>query len=439
MYNYFEYGIVGMGPAGIGLALKLQDENKIQNTICFERGKNDIFPRCSAQSSNTCCNATFCNVISGVGGASKLSNGKISDYPAGSGLTSFFDSEDQLKTWLNKMIVYFKEKIGIKHVIVDSKTQKDAYLFYKDKDIIYKYYDVYEFNGEEYRCFISETIKKLKNNGATFVESSDVVKIVRDPITSFYKLKVISPHGELEFYIRTLVLATGALDLNDELICNVSGFNGRVYDIGIRVEVPSIYFEKYVSAHGDLKLKHDNVRTYCVTSNGSVISYKTNGVYFLEGSTSSTANTNFTNLALLAKNSDSNDISNFFRIYRNIFNGIPIVQKYNDYMNFKLSDEKISTSLKCSQKGDINNLFSPKINTTLKSFIKKVLIDTMEIPSEDITLLAPELKLIYDININNKFELNQNLYVIGAATGKFRGILQAFCSGVRCGHIITRR
>lgn len=438
MNNYYKYGIVGMGPAGIGLALKLKEENEIQNTICFERGNNNIFHACPANRTNICCNTPFCSVISGFGGASKFSNGKISNYPAGSGLVSFFDSEEQLKTWLDKIIVYFKDNINIEEVSVNDKVKKDACLFYKDRDITYKYYDVYEFKGITYQNFISNIIDDLKSHGATFADNTEVVNITRDPITSYYKIKAKTPKNELEYNVHTLILATGALDLNDNLICNLPGFNGRIYEIGIRVEVPSVYLKKYVSAHGDLKLKHNNIRTYCVTSNGCIVFYKTNGVYFLEGSTNSSSETNLTNLALLVKNSDPKSVSKFLDVYKNTFNGIPITQKYDDYINMEQSFEEINTTLKRAQKGDINNLFSQDVNSALKAFIKKVLINTMGIPGKDIVLAAPELKLIYDIDINNQFELSSNLHIIGAATGKFRGILQSFCSGIRCGEIITR-
>ncbi len=37
MYNIHKLCIIGMGPAGIGLALSLQGNPMIKDTICFEQ------------------------------------------------------------------------------------------------------------------------------------------------------------------------------------------------------------------------------------------------------------------------------------------------------------------------------------------------------------------------------------------------------------------
>ena len=88
---------------------------------------------------------------------------------------------------------------------------------------------------------------------------------------------------------------------------------------------------------------------------------------------------------------------------------------------------------------NINKLLPQDINLTLKNFISTVVIDAMHIPTDKITLVAPELKIIRNINLQKDFSLEPHVYVIGAATGKFRGILQSFCSGFRCGQLLLRR
>lgn len=48
MHSVYEIGIVGMGPAGIGMATSLYGTPKIRNTICFERGNNNVNINCPA-------------------------------------------------------------------------------------------------------------------------------------------------------------------------------------------------------------------------------------------------------------------------------------------------------------------------------------------------------------------------------------------------------
>lgn len=62
----------------------------------------------------------------------------------------------------------------------------------------------------------------------------------------------------------------------------------------------------------------------------------------------------------------------------------------------------------------------------------------MGISEDSITLVAPELKILRNLQMDKNFEIDSNLFVIGAVTGKFRGILQSFCSGTRCGQLLDR-
>lgn len=89
MPSVFEIGIIGMGPAGIGMATSLHGTSTIKNTVCFERGSYNANINCPALTQNVCCYLDACSIISGIGGASTLSSGKISDFPAGSGLIDF--------------------------------------------------------------------------------------------------------------------------------------------------------------------------------------------------------------------------------------------------------------------------------------------------------------------------------------------------------------
>lgn len=438
MPDVFECGLIGMGPAGIGLAMSLRGTSKIKNMVCFERGSYTVDVNCPALSEKECCCSNSCGVISGVGGASTLSSGKISNFPAGSGLVEFFDSEKQLKELLDEVIPFLSEKIQLKKVEIDTETKKNAKSFYEQRNIDYKYYDVYEFDGKNYRSFIQETVQELRDEGLQLFDNSEVLDISRDPHTLCFCINVRTPDGEKRFFVRNLVLATGALDIQDKLVEKIVGLATNSFEIGVRIEAPSSAFGNILSTHGDLKLKHGTGRTYCVTANGKIIAYQTGGVRFLEGSMEPSMSTFYTNLAVLIKCDDS-AIYDFINRYRESFNGLPVKQKLVDYINGQISDEAIYTTLSPAACGDINSLFSTDINNAIKGFIKDVLVGAMGIPEDSITLVAPELKILRNLQIAKNFELASNVFVIGAVTGKFRGILQSFCSGIRCGQLLDRR
>lgn len=239
MLKVYEYGIVGMGPAGIGMAMSLKGTEKIRNTVCFERGDYTDSINCPALEDNKCCNSKFCNVISGVGGASNFSSGKISDFPAGSGLSFFFDSEQQLRKYFKETISFFDSNFGLKKFLVDEKVRKNAELFYEQKHIKYKYYDVYEFDAKSYQNFIYETIQGLKNEGLQLFDNTEVLSIYRDPETLLFRLEVERFNSKKIFWVRSLVLATGALDIQNGLISQMANIDIDSYEIGIRVETPT--------------------------------------------------------------------------------------------------------------------------------------------------------------------------------------------------------
>ena len=439
MPEIFEFGIIGMGPAGIGIAMSLcGTSNNIKNTICFERGSYPNEKKCSAFLQNECCHSNTCSVISGIGGASTLSSGKISNFPAGSGLVEFFDSEEQLKELLNEIILFLSNKIGLKKVEIDSETQKSEREFYEHRQIKYKYYDVYEFDGKNYRDFIQETIQGLENKGLKIFYNSEVIDVNRDPSALYFRVKVKTPNGERAFLIRNLILATGALDIQDKLVGEIAGSVENYYEIGVRIEAPTSVFRNTLSTHGDLKLKFGSGRTYCVTANGKIISYRTGGAMFLEGSIEPFEPTDYTNLAVLIKCNDDKEIHDFINRYYEKFCGIPVKQRLVDYINGKISSDIINTTLTSAVCGDINALFPTFINNIVKEFVDVVLIDAMGISKEEVVVIAPELKILRNLQLTENFELGRNLFVIGAATGKFRGILQSFCSGIRCGQLLAR-
>ena len=438
MYEVFEFGIVGMGPAGIGLAMSLHGTSEIKKTVCFERGSCISELNCTALTQNKCCSSKTCDIITGIGGASTLSSGKISDFPAGSGLLDFFDSEQQLRALFNEIIPFLDRHIKLKKTEIDIEVIKKAKSFFRKKNIDYKYYDVYEFVGRNYRDFIQKVLQSLKAEGLQLYDNTEVIRVDRDSNIPYFRVKVKTSRGEALFFVRNLVLATGALDIQDRLVNQILGAANNRFEIGVRVEAPNEVFGNMLSTHGDLKLKFGAGRTYCVTVNGKIISYQTGKLHFLEGCMDIDVLTGFTNMAVLIKYNDDKTILDFINQYREKFYGIPIKQRFVDYVKGQVSTKDIETTLNLVGCGDINSLFPLDINNAIKDFIKEVLVGTMGISEDVITLVAPELKILRDLQINKNFELDNGLFIIGAATGKFRGILQSLCSGIRCGQLLVK-
>lgn len=282
-------------------------------------------------------------------------------------------------------------------------------------------------------------VHKLKDEGLQLFDNTEVMEIKRDLDMLCFCIKVKMPDGDRTFYVRNLVLATGALDIQDKLVESVAGLVNNYFEIGVRVEAPNNAFGNVLSTHGDLKLKYKMGRTYCVTSNGRIVTYQTQGLHFLEGYMEPSSLSGYTNLAVLIKIDNNKDFLDFVNHYRKEFGGIPIKQRFVDYAKDQINVREINTTLDLAICGDINKLFQLNVNEAIKNFIKVVLVGAMNLPEDAITLVAPELKILRNLQIDRNFELDHGLFVIGSATGKFRGILQSFCSGIRCGQLLIRR
>lgn len=437
--NIFELAIIGMGPAGIGVATTLQRTPVIRNTICFERGAEVGNKNCAIIKNDVCCNLDACHIISGIGGASNLSSGKLSLFPAGSGLVNFFATEQELKDVMFEVIQSLKEKVGLKKVEIDNQTISKTQEYYEANGVTYKFYDVYEFDVDKYCNYLSETIKSLTKNGLQVHTNSEIVAIHCDEMNRCYTISA-RENGKINRYsVRNVVLALGSSHIDEDIIPSLIGETGLSYDIGVRVEAKSECFGNSLNAHGDLKLKYNSGRTYCVTRGGSIILYRTGGLYFLEGYIDALQKTHYSNLAILIKVDDKKEITEFLKNYRELFGGIPVKQKYTDYLLGYSSKDSVFTTLSTSKTGDINKMFSESINTALREFIDHVINETMHIKKEELTIVAPELKIARNIELSNQFEIAPNLFAVGAATGKFRGIMQSMCSGIQCGKYILRR
>ncbi len=439
MYKLYDICLIGLGPAGIGFLSSL-NKDILKNSICFEKG--DTSTTCTCYTNSECSKCDQCSIVSGVGGASRFSCGKISNFPAGSGLLPFWNlQEDALKNFLNLQISFLKEELALCKVDVSSETQTKAKALFETNGITYKYYDVYEFKKDRYISYLSKKVNEAQACGLQIKYNTEVLNVEKSVYQneSIYLITIKNKDDISNYYAKKVIVATGNINSNCKLMQNLTSMISQTsYELGIRITVPTEKIANILDCHGDLKLKYKDGRTYCVSKNGFIISYSVNGALFLEGYTDSKEYSKFTNLAIIIKCDDLNILNVFKEKYTKVYNGIPIKQAYNDYINNKISDLIFAEKYIPVQQGNIKDIFADKINDDIIDFIESVLIQTIGLDRDDIIIYAPELKETIRFNINNDFQADDNMYVIGAATGNFRGILQSMCSGIHCASSLRR-
>lgn len=437
MFNIYDICLIGLGPAGIGFISSL-NKDLLKNVICFDKGRLDYSCNCHTSLDSKCLHCKSCSIVSGLGGSSRFSCGKMSSFPAGSGLLSFFDSSESLSYLMNSEIDLLRSKLQLRKVEVNKTTQEYAVNYFEKNNIMYKYYDVYEFKKEQYLLFINDIIDEARKVGLNVFYETEVVSVEQDNYLneSIYSITTMSNGFKKKYYAKKIVIATGNINNKIDMIDHAFLVNSdSYYEIGVRVNIPTKKISRYLEMHGDLKLKYKNGRTYCVSKNGYIIAYNNKDILLLEGYVDNNSTSNMTNFAIIFRDDDYLALNSFEKIYKEEYNGIPIKQRYSDYLDSKCSSIDLNEPFIPVQKGNINRLFSNSVNTLIIDFIDSVLIRTMGLNKDDITIYAPELKETADFAIDKSFQVTKDLFIIGSATGKFRGILQSLCSGIQCARL----
>lgn len=213
MYKLYDICLIGLGPAGIGFLSSL-NKDILKNSICFEKG--DTSTTCTCYTNSECSKCDQCSIVSGVGGASRFSCGKISNFPAGSGLLPFWNlQEDALKNFLNLQISFLKEELALCKVDVSSETQTKAKALFETNGITYKYYDVYEFKKDRYISYLSKKVNEAQACGLQIKYNTEVLNVEKSVYQneSIYLITIKNKDDISNYYAKKVIVATGNIKL----------------------------------------------------------------------------------------------------------------------------------------------------------------------------------------------------------------------------------
>jgi len=436
-----EICIVGLGPAGIGSALKFSEYDIASSVLCIDAGKNISDRSCSVLHNGLCDKDNPCQVISGFGGCSLLGGGKVSNYPAGSGLEKILGSEYLIQkkyvealNLLNKYLILHKEEI--EETLM--KKEKDMY---EKKGFEYKFYDVYLFSKNDIKKCYEKIHHHLEKSGMKIMMETELCEIKYD--SKYYELNIRKENKLNKIYAKKLLLAMGRLGknflkkLNNDL--NLWGEVNKL-DVGVRLEFPYNIMPNLTKYHKDLKLLFKNARTFCVCENGSVAPYHLNDMYVVDGHLDIKHLTDFTNLSILVRYEpnliNEHNYEDIKRRMKILSNGKPITQNLINFLKNNYSDA-IKTYKDADffwVKGDINKCFPREILKDIKRAVDFFASNLIEKSNwNNVALFAPEIEyggLCFPVK--SDFSIIPGLYLIGDCVGKFRGNLQAFCSGIIC-------
>ena len=435
--------IAGLGPAGIGAALILSTSHLASRVLCLDAGTSMDGRSCSVLQNGSCKREEPCSMISGLGGSSLLGGHKISTFPAGSGLGTIMSSPELANKKLTHALNIFKNYILLQKPNIPNNSIKNGRELFKKLGFDFRYYDSYICSQEDLRNAYQTMFLQIQSAGISILPNTKVIQIVSED--NGFKLIAKQDNYEVTIVTKYLVLGVGRLGRNLLKSLNTKwNLCGREnhLEVGVRLEFPTDLYPDINKYHNDIKLLFNDTRTFCVCKDGKIAPYRFEDIFLIDGYYNTTYKTGFTNLAIMVrlKPSDQNEaiFSEIKRRVVGISNGMPVRQILTDYLNLKTENNNLPKYSKGSISlwvwGDVNQCFPRPISTKIKEgvhdFVSKLI---PEDHWEKVSVFAPAVEYSWlSFPIKSDFSIIPRLYLIGDCTGRFRGILQAFCSGIIC-------
>lgn len=446
--------IIGAGPAGLFAARELSKKKKV---LLIDAGVDLQDKECKIETIGQCryCKPT-CHIIGGFGGAQFFEGTKLSIYPAGTGLTNFLDDEMNIQD-LYKSVDEILEKYGKSpRPIPALKDINELKEEFQKQGIEMKYYNSQKVSKYTMNKICYNLKEELSLNAVTIqlreqihdiVKNADGTFLLKTKNTQYIASKIIFAVGRIGSRQLTKLADKLEIKYEDE---------EQEMEIGVRIEMPYHVFNKVNNIHNDLKLKMkledgSELRTFCQDYKGFITKcvYNMTGdrlVASLDGHIIGTDEdggnmSDVVNLAVHHRYKVTFPIEQIYDIVDKIsIQKKPIVQSMKNFMN-NTNDKNIfgtKFSMPDVIEANINDYMPEKTLIALKDFIRKIDQVLPGFANDQNTVYAPSFEMGWKkFILKNNFETNiDGIYIIGDATGHFRGSMQAMASGILCANAI---
>lgn len=385
--------IIGGGVSGLMTAYHLTLLNR--RVLVVERGRQ-FYER---QHDNPY------DVANGIGGSGLFSDGKLSLFPSATQLWKL--EKDTLEKAYNSVNTFLKP-FGVDLPVF---SEKWCMASADDSLPAEKKYDS-KILSKDQRTMIA--FKLIQTIGPSNISANtEIVRLVQKD--NIFELEGISESGKVMYRSHTVILAGGKHQF-DTMFPNMTGVQCDCcerYEVGFRVECPNDHFDFYESEQADVKLIEKSggyeIRTFCCCKSGLVLESKSDSYVSHNGSSSDfekTGNSNIGFIVTIPKESiDENYVS---EMKNRVAETVPLSSFMEESMI----------------------VISEEVDAKIRSFIKTK-FPCMAQSSEGI-IYSPEFERfgLYPV-LGDRLQLGiSGIWLAGDSSGKFRGLLPSFVSGV---------
>lgn len=394
--------IIGGGVSGLSAAYALIQKG--QRVLVVDRGRH-IYERQRTD---------MFDVANGIGGAGLFSDGKLSMYPSATNLwklckNDLIEAYNEIKTLL--------AKVGVEIDDFSEEWTKEI-----EKLGTHKHYESVLMDIEQRMKLIFLFYQLI---GKSILVESNVSKI--EKTSGLYNIEVNCNRKRTTHQAKALVIA-GGKHCFQKMMQRSRGitFEKRNYilEIGFRIECANENFDYFDHPQVDVKLIEEKcdrtIRTFCCCRDGIILESSSYDIRSLNGSSSERDKTGLTNIGVLIRAEDNegkalrktlgeeffNQEKREVRLKDYLYGGLSIFGSETDQLVRGFIEEHFPKMAK--GKG---TLFYPTIE---KDGYYPVLSENLQIPMEDV-------------------------WVVGDATGLFRGLTSSLVSGRLAANYISKK
>lgn len=412
--------VIGGGPAGLALSCALKSRKK--SFMVIESGKK----------LKTRKRSDLVDIVSGIGGAGLFSDGKFSFYPSATRLWNL--NRDILMiaySWYQKLLQNYHVLVPEFPVSSNVQTKLDTTAMTTDDSKMDKWYlkgypSIYLSLDDRYNLIDTMCEHINNDNRQNIMTETEFISYKKVDNKYVVKIKNCLTNEYNNIKCNNIVISAGRM----WPLFHQEGTNKFMrFEYGIRIqdkpeakifESTDLKDPKYIydkSKHSDTKYQNTEYRTFCCCRRGEIVKTNCGGILTCSGR-SDCEPTEHSNIGFNVRIMDEK-LS--FQIKKT--------------MAFDKTFEKISM-IDAIENNALTQCYGELGNDHLKYGLKLILNKFPDLRAA--TLSGPTLEGVgsYPVTDENLKMINENIWIIGDACGKFRGITAGMISGYYVGCLL---
>lgn len=457
-----DIAIIGGGIGGLLAANVIKKSHPELSVVILEKGAYLEKRVCPASAEKGCQHCKICAITNGYGGAGARSDGKLNIGTAYGGTLSEELGETKAMEYINKvdsMMESFADlnPDGTPDYPVKFKSNEDLKLLCLQNNLRLLDMDVRHLGTDRNLNILKNLTNHLKEVGVELTSFCDVKDIKKDG--SGFILET----SKDDYQADKVIIAVGRGGANFvKNFCETYKIPAKsnAVDIGVRVEMKDAIWRHFSSKIYEPKILcrtktfEDKTRMFCFNQGGLVSAENNNGVITANGHSYSdpkkkTDNCNFAILSSInftePFNKPTEYVESISKLANSIGNGNVLIQRFGDLVrgrrtnDHRLGHSTVIPTLKATT-GDISLVLPHRILTNIIDTIYALDKVAPGCANDDTLLYGCEAKYYSLKPIHNeKFEVMDNVYLIGDCSGITRGLSQAGAMGILVGEDINSK